>query len=41
MGIYILKKKNSMTKDRVKILVIERAVVLIAVALLYMFWEEK
>lgn len=30
-----------MTKDRVKILVIERAVVLIAVALLYMFWEEK
>lgn len=30
-----------MTKDRVKILVIERTVVLIAVALLYMFWEEK
>lgn len=30
-----------MTKDRVRILVIERAVVLIAVALLYMFWEEK
>ena len=30
-----------MTKDRVKILVIERAVVLIAVALLYMFWEDK
>lgn len=30
-----------MTKDRVKILVIERAVVLIVVALLYMFWEEK
>ena len=30
-----------MTKDRVRIMVIERAVVLIAVALLYMFWEEK
>lgn len=30
-----------MTKDRVRILVIEKAVVLIAVALLYMFWEEK
>lgn len=30
-----------MTKDRVRILVIERAIVLIAVALLYMFWEEK
>lgn len=30
-----------MTKDRVKILVIEKAVVLIAVALLYMFWEDK
>lgn len=30
-----------MTKDRVRILVIERAVVLIAVALIYMFWEEK
>lgn len=30
-----------MTKDRLRILVIEKAVVLIAVALLYMFWEEK
>lgn len=30
-----------MTKDRVRILVIEKAVVLITVALLYMFWEEK
>lgn len=30
-----------MTKERVKILVIERAVVLIAVAILYLFWEDK
>lgn len=30
-----------MTKDRVRILVIERAVVLIAVALIYMFWEDR
>lgn len=30
-----------MTKDRVRILVIERAVVLIAVAILYLFWEDK
>lgn len=30
-----------MTKDRVRILVIERAVVLITVALIYMFWEDK
>lgn len=30
-----------MTKDRVRILVIERAVVLIAVAIVYMFWEDK
>jgi hypothetical protein len=29
-----------MTKDRVKILVIERAAVLITVALLYYFWKE-
>lgn len=30
-----------MTKDRVRILVIERAVVLITVAILYLFWEDK
>lgn len=30
-----------MTKERVRILVIERAVVLIAVAILYLFWEDK
>lgn len=30
-----------MTKERVRILVIEKAVVLIAVAIVYMFWEEK
>lgn len=30
-----------MTKERVKILVIERAVVLITVAILYLFWEDK
>lgn len=30
-----------MTKDRVRILVIEKAVVLIAVAIVYMFWEDK
>lgn len=30
-----------MTKDRIRILVIERAVVLIAVAILYLFWEDK
>lgn len=30
-----------MTKDKIKIMVIERAVVLIAVALIYMFWEDK
>lgn len=29
-----------MSKDRIKILVIERAVVLIAVALVYYFWKE-
>jgi hypothetical protein len=29
-----------MTKERIKILVIERAVVLIAVALVYYFWKE-
>lgn len=29
-----------MTKDRIKILVIERAVVLITVALVYYFWKE-
>lgn len=29
-----------MTKERVKILVIERAVVLITVALVYYFWKE-
>lgn len=30
-----------MTKDRVRILVIEKAVVLIAIALIYFFWEDK
>lgn len=30
-----------MTKERVRILVIERAVVLIAVAILYLFLEDK
>lgn len=30
-----------MTKDRVRILVIEKAVVLIAIAIVYMFWEDK
>lgn len=30
-----------MTKDRLRILVIEKAVVLIAVAIVFMFWEEK
>lgn len=30
-----------MTKERVRILVIEKAVVLIAVAIVYMFWEDK
>lgn len=30
-----------MTKDRVRILVIEKAVVLITVAIVYMFWEDK
>lgn len=29
-----------MTKERIKILVIERAVVLITVALVYYFWKE-
>lgn len=29
-----------MTKDKVRILVIERAVVLITVAILYYFWKE-
>lgn len=30
-----------MTKERVRILVIEKAVVLIAIAIVYMFWEDK
>lgn len=30
-----------MTKERVRLLVIEKAVVLIAIAIVYMFWEEK
>ena len=30
-----------MTKERVRILVIERAVVLITVAIIYLFWEDK
>jgi hypothetical protein len=30
-----------MTKDRVRLLVIEKAVVLIAIAIVYMFWEDK
>ena len=30
-----------MTKDRIRILVIEKAVVLIAVAIVYLFWEDK
>lgn len=30
-----------MTKEKVRILVIERAVVLITVAILYLFWEDK
>lgn len=30
-----------MTKDRLRILVIEKAVVLIAVAIVFMFWEDK
>ncbi len=30
-----------MTKDRVRILVIEKAVVLIAIAIVYLFWEDK
>lgn len=29
-----------MTKDRVRLLVIEKAVVLIAIAIVYLFWEE-
>jgi hypothetical protein len=30
-----------MTKERVRILVIEKAVVLIAIAIVYLFWEES
>jgi hypothetical protein len=30
-----------MTKDRVRLLVIEKAVVLIAIAIVYLFWEES
>lgn len=30
-----------MTKERVRLLVIEKAVVLITVAIVYMFWEDK
>lgn len=30
-----------MTKERVKLLVIEKAVVLIAIAIVYLFWEDK
>lgn len=30
-----------MTKEKLRILVIERVVVLIAVAILYLFWEDK
>lgn len=30
-----------MTKDRLRILVIEKAVVLIAVAIVFLFWEDK
>lgn len=30
-----------MTKDRLRILVIEKAVVLIAIAIVYMFWEDR
>lgn len=30
-----------MTKDRIRILVIEKAVVLITVAIVFMFWEDK
>lgn len=30
-----------MTKDRLRILVIEKAVVLIAIAIVYLFWEDK
>jgi hypothetical protein len=30
-----------MTKERVRLLVIEKAVVLIAIAIVYMFWEDK
>lgn len=30
-----------MTKDRVRLLVIEKAVVLIAIAIVYLFWEDK
>ena len=30
-----------MTKDKLRILVIEKAVVLIAVAIVFMFWEDK
>ena len=30
-----------MTKDRLRIIVIEKAVVLIAVAIVFMFWEDK
>jgi hypothetical protein len=30
-----------MTKERVRLLVIEKAVVLIAIAIVYLFWEDK
>ena len=30
-----------MTKERVRLLVIEKAVVLIAIAIIYMFWEDR
>lgn len=30
-----------MTKDRLKLLVIEKAFVLIAFAIVFMFWEDK
>lgn len=30
-----------MTKDRVRLLVIEKAVVLIAIAIVYLFWEDS
>ena len=30
-----------MTKERVRLLVIQKAVVLIAIAIVYMFWEDK